>query len=203
MILYFCSNYVPQSEKKVEFDHRKKLVSLQVKKRWKKLENHQRDFQKFTSCNTNVFHSFPSSKGDAFCNVFHLFSHRPSETVFSFCVISRKSTRKKTQKTLFGRFIDPTDAHVFAKKLFLIKFPELFLRRLRKTKVKCDFKGARCPSLLKKYGFLQVYWHVWTSVFWFPRPKCLSFCRGKNRKSTVFWSHFVAFQRFCTASEDL
>ena len=139
MILYFCSDSGPQNEKNYGFGHQKKLVSPQVKKWWKKLENLRRHFQKSTQKKdifsfgkipkwpkSRGFHSFCSSKNDVFCNFFHLFIHTPSETISSFCSILRNTTWKKTQKALFGRFIDSTDAHVFAKKLFLSKFPELF-----------------------------------------------------------------------------
>ena len=156
MILFLCSNYGLQSEKKLEFDHRKKLLSLQVKKVWKMLEIPRRDFRKSTE-NNEVFSfgkipKWPKSWSfseflffkrwcflQAFCTFFPQASRNAKSIVPHFRKIDLKKNLQNTIREFHGLyewtyFSKKGDSEPISWTLFRVRLPK------RNTNV--DFKGT-------------------------------------------------------------
>ena len=203
VILYFCSDSGPQNEKKYGFDHQKKFVSPQVIKMRKKLENLQRDFQKSTQ-NKEVFSFDKSSKWPkmtcfssflffekwCFLQLFARFLWHASQNAILILLHFDKINLQKNAKNTNRTFHRKKNSQIFWKMWFQVNFPNFFLRTLRETKTKCWFQGDRPPSFLLNRSFLQLFWHVWASVFLFRGQMCLIYWAKKLENHTVlltFW----------------
>ena len=148
MILFLCSNYGLQSEKKLEFDHRKKLLSLQVKKMWKMFEIFRKGFRKSTE-NNEVFSfgkipKWPKSwsfseflffKRWCFLQAFCTFFPQASRNAKSIVLHFRKINLKKNSKTPFESFMVSTRERIFRKKVIPSRFPEHFFAYASRTEI--------------------------------------------------------------------
>ena len=148
------------------------------------------------------FRVFVLQKMVLFASFLHFFP-QASRNAKSIVLHFRKIDLKKSTKTPFESFMVSTSERIFRKKVIPSRFPELFFPYASRNKMEMFISRGPFSQPPDKSEFLFLFWYVWTSVFCFPRPKYLSFCRVKIWKSTVFWRHFVAFQRLCTARDDL